>query len=495
MSWGLDLRDSEVYVLLNGRRARDINTGEEFGAVEFLDHGRTADELWLRFHGTKTGRRLLRSRFRSCCEELQELDSVSSNAEFLNVLKNSTANIGPKRSPGPTAKKRKSQPQLPVPNNVPLPSETTLSPEQVIVADKKVGEFNVSLERLSMAPQEFRCRDVDTKWASEIKNSIRNAPGSIITTLPALLDPSVIADPSEFKAETVKDVNIKMFLLGGNHLTSACRQLLLEEPDNEIFSYYRHVNIELYVGLTPEEAKLVGNVHNRATSSKSILFQDLVRQARSIYIRDETGDKWKDTATVVLSHIQQKKCSKDSLWVVFSVAAYGTEAYTEAERIFNLWESVEVPQHLFKALMGMEEEVRCQYLRRVEVRPDLKKITNNLKTEKKRTILKEVFLEKTQCSTWEEAEETYEPYVHMVDDYLDFNINRRCVPTEFVKFCDAAKEHRAMESVDISVDINLTSRTHQDLINHNSIKSLVTSTKRKLEDRVRQILKKIKPDD
>lgn len=90
-----------------------------------------------------------------------------------------------------------------------------------------------------MAPQEFRCRDVDTKWASEIKNSIRNAPGSIITTLPALLDPSVIADPSEFKAETVKDVNIKMFLLGGNHLTSACRQLLLEEPDNEIFSYYR----------------------------------------------------------------------------------------------------------------------------------------------------------------------------------------------------------------------------------------------------------------
>lgn len=34
--------------------------------------------------------------------------------------------------------------------------------------------------------------------------------------------------------------------------------------------------------------------------------QDLVRQARSIYIRDETGDKWKDTTTVVLSHIQQK---------------------------------------------------------------------------------------------------------------------------------------------------------------------------------------------
>lgn len=44
------MRDSEVYVLLNGRRARDINTGEEFGAVEFLDHGRTADELWVSNH-------------------------------------------------------------------------------------------------------------------------------------------------------------------------------------------------------------------------------------------------------------------------------------------------------------------------------------------------------------------------------------------------------------------------------------------------------------
>lgn len=44
------MRDSEVYVLLNGRRARDINTGEEFGAVEFLDHGRTADEHWVSNH-------------------------------------------------------------------------------------------------------------------------------------------------------------------------------------------------------------------------------------------------------------------------------------------------------------------------------------------------------------------------------------------------------------------------------------------------------------
>lgn len=44
--------------------------------------------------------------------------------------------------------------------------------------------------------------------------------------------------------------------------------------------------------------------------------------------------------------------------------------------------------------MGMEEEVQCQYLQRVEVHADLKKNTNNLKTGKKRTILKEVFMKK-----------------------------------------------------------------------------------------------------
>lgn len=63
MSWGLDLRDSEVYVLLNGRRARDINTGEEFGAVEFLDHGRTADELWVSNHKDIKSYFILKSNF------------------------------------------------------------------------------------------------------------------------------------------------------------------------------------------------------------------------------------------------------------------------------------------------------------------------------------------------------------------------------------------------------------------------------------------------
>ena len=56
--------------------------------------------------------------------------------------------------------------------------------------------------------------------------------------------------------------------------------------------------------------------------------------------------------------------------------------------------------------------------RRVEVREDYKKVFEAVKREKKRTILRNIFQEKTKCSTWEEAENLYEPYVSIVDDYI-----------------------------------------------------------------------------
>lgn len=37
-----------------------------------------------------------------------------------------------------------------------------------------------------------------------------------------------------------------------------------------------------------------------------LFFKDQVRQARAVFLRDEVGDQWKDTAVVILSHIQQK---------------------------------------------------------------------------------------------------------------------------------------------------------------------------------------------
>lgn len=203
-----------------------------------------------------------------------------------------------------------------------LPEDTVLSYEQEIVREKKIGCFKVKENRLTVAPEEYRCRVMDVNWVSTIKKSIRQAPGSIITTLPALLDPSLVKDPAEFHQEQIEDLNIPMIILGGNHLLTACRELLQEEPENEIFSCYQNFQVDLYVGLSPEEAKLVGNIHNRRCSIKSLNFQDQVRQARAVFLRDEVGDQWKDTAVVILSHIQQKKCLKKGLAIVFGVASF-----------------------------------------------------------------------------------------------------------------------------------------------------------------------------
>lgn len=49
MSWSFLEENESVFVLLNGRRVVDIDSGEEYGPVETIDHGKTADELWVSF--------------------------------------------------------------------------------------------------------------------------------------------------------------------------------------------------------------------------------------------------------------------------------------------------------------------------------------------------------------------------------------------------------------------------------------------------------------
>lgn len=55
--------------------------------------------------------------------------------------------------------------------------------------------------------------------------------------------------------------------------------------------------------------------------------------------------------------------------------------------------------------MGMEEEVQCQYLRRVEVHADLKKKDEQPQNREKKDYPERSFYEKKnpQCSSWEEA--------------------------------------------------------------------------------------------
>jgi hypothetical protein len=45
--WSFAVEDDKLYLTINGMKAKDINTLEEFGPIEYMDLGRTADELWV----------------------------------------------------------------------------------------------------------------------------------------------------------------------------------------------------------------------------------------------------------------------------------------------------------------------------------------------------------------------------------------------------------------------------------------------------------------
>uniref|UniRef100_K1Q1D0 Uncharacterized protein n=1 Tax=Magallana gigas TaxID=29159 RepID=K1Q1D0_MAGGI len=61
-----------------------------------------------------------------------------------------------------------------------------------------------------------------------------------------------VKDPAEFHQEQIEDLNIPMIILGGNHLLTACRELLQEEPENEIFSCYQILSRALQRALKKE---------------------------------------------------------------------------------------------------------------------------------------------------------------------------------------------------------------------------------------------------
>lgn len=47
MAWGLEEEDGEIFIIINGKKAISTENLEEFGPVEYVDPGRSADELWV----------------------------------------------------------------------------------------------------------------------------------------------------------------------------------------------------------------------------------------------------------------------------------------------------------------------------------------------------------------------------------------------------------------------------------------------------------------
>lgn len=79
---------------------------------------------------------------------------------------------------------------------------------------------------------------------------------------------------------------------------------------------------------------------------------------------------------------------------------------------------------------------------------------------------------------------------------VELNINRKTIPTEFIRYCDTAKERRPLEGVDVQVDFTVqVNDSYQDLMSNARIQSIIASTKRKLSIHLEEALKKLKSED
>lgn len=79
---------------------------------------------------------------------------------------------------------------------------------------------------------------------------------------------------------------------------------------------------------------------------------------------------------------------------------------------------------------------------------------------------------------------------------VELNINRKTIPTEFIRYCDTAKEHRPLEGVDVQVDFTVqVNDSYRDLMSNSKIQSIIASTKRKLSIHLEAALKKLKTEE
>uniref|UniRef100_A0A8W8MI50 Uncharacterized protein n=1 Tax=Magallana gigas TaxID=29159 RepID=A0A8W8MI50_MAGGI len=196
---------------------------------------------------------------------------------------------------------------------------------------------------------------------------------------------------------------------------------------------------------------MIGNHHNSKTTTKKVLFQDQVLQAREIYLkhREEGEDAWKETATIILGNLHERTYTKKSLSLVLSLASHEEDVFFQIERLFELWNSrnsmKDFPQQIFKNIPCVEGPKICQYLRRVEQLKDIKTVAEEISKDRKKRILEQVFTSRTGCQTWEEASERYALHAEKMEEFLDsIKVSQRLVPADFIKFCDEAVRQEVM---------------------------------------------------
>ena len=138
---------------------------------------------------------------------------------------------------------------------------------------------------LKACPSDYACRIVSRRWVGTLKERIKENPVEHSTILPCMINPSQLSNSEGFRDDQMETYEI--FTLGGNHLRTAVQELLKEDASGEMASL-RNVQIALYARLSKQQARRLGNRHNRQTETCPTSFMDYVRQARRL-LREMTG--------------------------------------------------------------------------------------------------------------------------------------------------------------------------------------------------------------
>ncbi|XP_052285130.1 uncharacterized protein LOC127881362 [Dreissena polymorpha] len=262
MSWTIEGEFPDFYVTINGVRC--VGDSGKPNTIEKCASGNNKDEIWFKFEGEKNGKRLKRSLVE---KGNTKFSSAISNAQFLEMCESMRIPVqrkGKKTVPACTSINVDHEVE-PVPTPVP----TEVHQDLKILKEKSAGFFTVDLDCLTAPIEELVVRCTDTTWVQQIKESMRSQPSRPVTRIPVLCEREI--PPVDFCINTMHP----LLTLGGNHMVTAMKDLLIEEAGNPDYECLRKVDVEVYVGLTPREAMFVGSWHNIQCSQKPMNFQQL----------------------------------------------------------------------------------------------------------------------------------------------------------------------------------------------------------------------------
>ncbi|CAG2249844.1 uncharacterized protein [Mytilus edulis] len=328
-----------------------------------------------------------------------------------------------------------------------LPAVTHIEPSfgKSVEDDKLIGEFTVDAQTLSSPPQEYLCRTVREDWVVEIRNKIREqAAIPQGTHLPVLVDPSQCSDPEKFRGQLlesnseIKSTDFTLYLLGGNHLVAAIKGL-----QEEGIKGIGELDVSVYVGLTPEEARLLGNRHNFQMSTLPVTLQQKVEQARLYF---KAGSKGKDLVEQIRkinmqTDINKTNLTEDSCSTIKSMASYSERCYICFISLVKRFEAKQgchknIPQKLFRALQGLSEEATFSYLS-LAAEEGLEKTAGTVDRIKARKSLQTFLCQTVKINTWEEAYKTYPEVSSKIEELVEKKIRRKFVPEVFTAYCNS----------------------------------------------------------